>query len=607
MVNFSYRTLPLAALLTASCLDCGDAAARGSGADDTPPRSISSFREYHTKNGVTHTVDGVTLSAPDIYYFDNGDGTYNAIRLTVQPDYVPSAMTAPYLNEATDHSMQVCWKTTAANEGSFVRYGTSPDKLTRQAASTVRPVAANYYWHTARLTGLEPDAVCYYQVCSGGLTSAVGRFRTMPKADSTEPFRILLIGDHQRNEHSDYEWLLRMAERKSRQKWGGKALEDNVHMLMNVGDQVDSGSVRQYEFTHLYKSREVMSRLPVMTCVGNHELFRDPELKLYDAHYASYGQMAYRGIRSHTAFYYAYQAGPVLFVVLNTDGPTDEQKQWARRVVAAADADPGVKFIVSVQHRPLYAEQWAGDYSAWMQREVMPVLSASPKHILNCAGHHHLYARGQTTEWPVYHIITGGGVGTSAKDYEQLWGTSPEDINHDEVQKTIDQWTYQLLEFNPVTAELTVETYSIGNVRLALDNVLIDRFTRKLSSTDKPAKPQLDLGQDAIALPAEISQKYAPQDLHSCQYQIARDDAFTDVVYSHIQLCEDFYDVDEQFMPENQNEGRPVTTLRLSASALPSGLYFIRCRNRSMNLDWSDYSEPQTIRFTKAPPFQLKK
>ena len=103
-----------------------------------------------------------------------------------------------------------------------------------------------------------------------------------------------------------------------------------------------------------------------------------------------------------------------------------------------------------------------------MINEVMPILSASRKHILNCAGHHHLYARGQMTEWPVYHMITGGGVGTSAQDYEQLWGNTPDNCNRDEVQKTIDQWTYQLIEFDPVTETMTVETYSIGNSRLAL-------------------------------------------------------------------------------------------------------------------------------------------
>ena len=566
--------------------------------DSDAPRTITSFRDFRNIEGRTQTIGDVTLSEPDIYYVSNGDNTYKAYRNTVQPIETPAEMTAPYLNQATANSIQVCWKTKSKNEGSIVHFGTSEGQLTQQVQSTVTQIATNYYWHTAQLTGLTANTVYYYQVSSGNKTSKTGHFRTMPEAGNKEPFRILMIGDHQRNERSDYEWLIRMAERKAKQKWGKNALEDNVRLLMNVGDQVDSGSVRQYEFTHLYKSREVMSRLPIMTAVGNHELFKDPNLNLYKGHYASYGNIDYQGIKSNTALYYAYQAGPVLFVVMNTDGTSNEQKQWVKSVVEAADNDATVKFIVSVQHRPLYAEQWAGDTNPWMTGEVMPILSTSKKHVLNCAGHHHLYARGQMTQWPVYHMITGGGVGTSAQDYEQLWGSTPDNRNRDEVQMTIDQWTYQLMEFDPKSETMTVETYSLGNSRLALDNVLIDRFSRKLSGADKPEQPSLDLTGSTVALPAVINQKVTVEGLHSSEYQIATDAAFTNIIYDRTLLFEDFYDVDAKKLPKNVREGLPVTTLELATSDVPSGTFYIRCRNRSMNLDWSDFSIARTITLT---------
>ena len=569
-------------------------------------KEIGSFRDYSIREGGSRSVNGVTMTEPDIYYFAGGNNTFNAVRLTVVPVETPAAMTAPYLNEPTAHSIQVCWKSNDVVEGAVVRYGTAADQLTLQVTAEARQVASNYYWNTARLEGLEANAVYYYQVVAGERMSEVCRFRTQPETDSTEPFRILMVGDHQRNERSDYEWLLRMAKRTLDSKYGEAPLEDHIRLLMNVGDQVDSGSVRQYEFTHLYKSREVMSHVPIMTCVGNHELFKDPQLELYKRHYASYGNIDYQGITSGTALYYAYQAGPVLFVVMNTDGTSDVQKQWVQRVVAAADADASVRFIVSVQHRPMFAEQWAGDTNPWMTDEVMPILAASKKHVINCAGHHHLYARGQLTPWPVYHIITGGGVGTSAQDYEQLWGNTPDNRNRDEVQKTIDQWTYQIMEFDPVSATMTVETYSIGNRRLALDNVLIDRFSRCLSQPDIPATPAIDCASRftrdgsayVVPLPATIEQQTAVEGLHSSQYQIARDAQFSDIVFSRILLFEDFYDVDNKYLPKNVRDGQTVTTLELTAADLPSGTYFIRCRNRSMNLDWSEYSVPQTIRVT---------
>ena len=166
------------------------------------------------------------------------------------------------------------------------------------------------------------------------------------------------------------------------------------------------------------------------------------------------------------------------------------------------------------------------------------------------------------------------------------------------MQKTIDQWTYQIMEFDPVTDEMTVETYSIGNSRLALDNVLIDRFSRKLTVIDKPSTPVLSVASGSVALPATISQATTVESLHSSEYQIARDAGFKDIVYQRILLFEDFYDVDASYLPKNVRDGLPVTSLSLSTSDLPSGNYFIRCRNRSMNLDWSDYSEAKAITVT---------
>ena len=556
-------------------------------------RTITNFEEHIVQNGRNYTIDGVAQSEADIYYTDNGDGTYTAHRLTVQPvTSKPANVTAPYLNLATDHSIQVNWKTRLSVQGSVVRYGLVADQLDKEVTDQYVHITNGYDWHTAVLSDLQPNTVYYYQVISGGVESKVWRFRTMPEANDTKPFRILFIGDHQRNEHSDYEWMLRMAGRTANEKYGEAPLEDHFRFLLNVGDQVDEGILSQYEFTHLYKSREVMSHLPIQTCVGNHETYKDADLKNYNSHYASYGEVSYKGIQSHTANYYAYQAGPVLFIVMNSDGTSAEQKMWVRRVMAAADADPTVKFIVSLQHRPLYAEQWTYDTCPWALNEVMPILSASKKHVINCSGHHHLYARGQMTEWPVYHMISGGGVGTSASGYEQLWGTTPDNFDREEVQKTIDQWTYQIFEFDPVEETMTVETYSIGNARVALDNVLIDRFTRSIKQPDAPATPVIKAPAESLTLPAALVQEEAAEGLHSAEYQIARDADFTDIVLSRVVTFEDLYQVDEKFLPKDQNAGQPVTTLQLQAGDLKKGHYFVRCRNRSMNLDWSDYSAP---------------
>lgn len=104
---------------------------------------------------------------------------------------------------------------------------------------------------------------------------------------------------------------------------------------MNIGDQVDLGTLEQYEHIHLFKSQLMSPYLPIMTAVGNHETYQDPGMAHYAAHY-HYEDLEYNGIKSGTENYYAYQAGRILFIVLSTEHTGDTQKAWVRKVIDAA-------------------------------------------------------------------------------------------------------------------------------------------------------------------------------------------------------------------------------------------------------------------------------
>ena len=556
-------------------------------------KQISSFREIKMYEGRSVNIGGEKRSEPDIYYVDKGDGTYEAVRLTVAPKDAPAEVTVPYLNLNTPESICVNWKTSKKESGAVVRFGTSPDNLDRSCEPEVKAIASNYFWHTAKLTGLQPNTIYFYQVSTNGTESEVYRFRTMPKAGDKSKMRVLLIGDHQRNEHSDYEWMLNAAHRTVKEKYGEGEFEDYISFLLNDGDQVDhGGTLSLYEKVHLFKSRSTSPTLANMTTVGNHEYKGDDNLSNYDGHYHEYGNLEYQGIKSGNSGYYAYQAGSVLFISLNSDDPSAAQKMWVRKVIAAASTDNTVDFIVSVQHRPLYAEQYSGDVSPWMLDEIMPILSSTPKHVLNCAGHHHLYARGQMTGTPVYHIITGGGVGTTVEGYEQLWGKTPDNFNHDEVQKTIDHWTYQILEFDPVTHTMKVDCYSIGNSRLALDNELVDSFSRTVGTDAKPARPALAQVDGAVTLPYTFAQTAEDASPYAVRYQVAADAGFSSLIIDKVINAEDFYGVTEDFRPLDINKGKDLKKFTINSGEIANGTYYMRVCNRDANLEWSEYSEP---------------
>ena len=565
-------------------------------------RDVTEFKDYTTTEGTYCSIAGHKRYDPDVYYTKNPDNTYTAHRLTVQPKSETIRVSQPYVYAMRPDRVTIGWKTFSPPEGVEILWGESEDAL--QWSSTdyhTAKLSDSYHWNHFTLTGLSADKVYYYRLKSNGVTSKTYRIRTTPLDGSEQTMRVLILGDHQRNIYSDYEWMLRMAERKLNEKYGERPIEDNVSFIMNMGDQVDQAALKQYEQIHRFKNRYVMSSLPIQTVVGNHDTYGDTDLNIYNGHYSAYRSVTYKGIDSGTAGYYAYQCGRVLWVCINSDDAGADQKMWIRRVVATADTDPSVDFIVSVQHRPLYAEMYSRDVSDWMLNEVMPILSSSPKHVMNCSGHHHLYARGQMANNPVYHIISGGGVGISEGGYEQLWGvTDVELCDHDHVQATIDQWTYQIVEFEPTTRTMTVESYSVGNKRMAQDNVLVDRFSRTLEATDKPERPSFSPLDKAVELPAVIAQKDAVEGLHSAQYQLSHTASFAKIQHERVITCENLYGVDERLLPLDKNKGMAVTSLPLAENVVPSGVYYLRARNRNHNLDYSEWSEPVQITISNA-------
>lgn len=560
-------------------------------------RNVAKFKEYTIEEGSYSNIAGQKRYEPDIYYTKSPDGTYTAHRLTVTPNGKNIRVSEPYLFSALPDGITIGWKTSTKPDNTEVIWGETEDNLNHSAEFSTTELSSSYFWNTSTLTGLQPDRIYYYKVKCNGHDSGIQRFRTLPQNGHQGVVRFLIFGDHQRNLYSDYEWMLRMAERKLNEKYGEKPIEEHVSFIMNMGDQVDQGTLKQYDEIHRFKNRSVMSRLPIQTVVGNHDTYGDTDMRFYNGHYNAYRKASYRGLDAGTANYYAYQAGRVLWIGINSDGASDKQLQWIRNVVNTADADPTVDCIISVQHRPLYAEMYSTDVSAWMLKEVMPVLNQSPKHVMNCAGHHHLYARGQMPDHPVYHVISGGGVGIAEGGYLQLWGVTDVDIrDHDHVQATIDHWTYQIVEYDPASTTLSVESYSVGNKRLALDNVLVDSFSRKLNAKETPEKPTFSLSASAFTLPTQIEQENDGEKLHSAQYQIARDKDFKNVVHERVLTFENLYKVDKNYLPLDQYALKPVTRLELEEGTVAPGTYYLRARNRNMNLDYSDWSNTLTIR-----------
>jgi hypothetical protein len=508
---------------------------------------------------------------------------------------------APYLQAPTPTSIWICWKT-ESNTESTVLYGNSPAALTETISGTTKILSdngysANYYYHSVQLTGLTPNTAYYYKVKTGSRESAVARFRTLPAkggALADGHLRFIIIGDNQLKNEPRWDTLVVQAKRKSEEKYGAP-VSDYINMVINVGDQVDVGTLDHYEFVHLDKAKYLSNELAFNTLVGNHETYGTLKMRAYYDHFF-YDEYSYNGISSGTENYYAFQAGRILFLMLSTEHTGNTQKNWAYSVIESAKNDTTVDMIVTECHRPLQAEQYVGDISTWVRDEIMPKLKETEKAVLVIGAHHHLYARGQVREVPMYHIISGGSA------WDQYWGMAVEQ-DFDDVQKTISNWGYQIIDYNTITKDMVVETYSCGSIYKYKNNVLIDRFHRKLGQAN-PNKPALTNTFTApINLPLKlISTAYSTttnEPFNSTWFQVSSTPDFSQLKIDHIRDFENLFGAAGS--PDSSKDihlGINILEYNIGANALPNGQYYARVRHRDQNAQWSAWSDSVVFEVT---------
>lgn len=527
----------------------------------------------------------------------------------------------PYLQTIRPESVWANWWSNTASD-SFLDWGASPGDLSNTITGDTQVLGSNYHYHSAQITGLHPGSFYYYRVRTEQEVSEIFRFRTPPaNGTSTGKFRVLVVGDNQIvSSERRWEKLIGRAKTKIEEKYG-QPIEECVDLILNVGDQVDVGTLNHWRNLHFDYGRAVTPNLASMTTVGNHETYGgDSSLALYKKLF-KYDQLSYGGITSPGGCaYYAYQLANVLFMHFNSESmPTSSegvgavQKQWAQDIITAAAADPSIEFIISLCHRPYQAEQYVGDISPWFRNEVMSILAQTEKHVLNIGAHHHLYARGQTRDWPIYHIISG------ATAWDQYWGQSTE-LDLDDVQKTIANWAWQLIDFDLDKREMKVECYAEANVRLpantrwttqAYNSRLIDSFHRRMgvpapntpgitnAASSAPGQP------NAVSLPLTLrSSAFATaavdEILNSSQFQVSADPTFSTTVIDRIRDVENLYGDtgSPNYEPVNINASVNVLDYTLAANTLSNSRYYARVRHRDSNAIWSPWSAPYVFDVT---------
>jgi hypothetical protein len=509
----------------------------------------------------------------------------------------------PYLHLPRPDSMWVSWWTDADTQ-THVDFGTSPTALSQTATGTVQNMAANYRYHAVKLTGLQPDTYYYYRARTNATSSEVFRFRTpKPIGTATGKFRVLVVGDNQIIDPAQrrYERLIERAKKKIEDLYGA-AIEEAVDLVLMPGDQVDVGTLEHYRHLHFKFCGWISPSVPIMTTVGNHETYSDPGLANYKTFF-KYDEVSCLGVTSpDPKVFYAYQLANIAFVHTSSEHTTTAQTTWVQNLVNTANATPGLDWMISLCHRPYQAEQYIGDISSWLRTTAMPILAQTEKHVLNIGAHHHIYARGQTRQWPVYHIISGGSA------WDQFWGQSNE-ADYDDVQKTIAHWSWQLIEFDLDARTMDVRCFSEANIRFpaasrwSYNSRLVDQFSRKLGLA-APQKPAITNTFTApLPLPVElVSSAYqtsTSEPLNSTWFQVAADAGFANLKIDRIRDVENIYGDTGSPLFEPVNTHAAVDILKYAVSSgLANGTYHARVRHRDANTLWSPWSDAVAFTIT---------
>lgn len=510
----------------------------------------------------------------------------------------------PYLQAPTPESIVISWKT-SANPESVVEYGLNPGSLNLQAQGSTDVFSDNgypnnYFYHHVQVNGLQANTKYFYRIRTGAQSSAIHSFRTFPAPGQTVTpgghIRFLIMGDNQIKEQPRYDSLMVRAKRNCEAIYGPN-FNDSISMILMVGDQVDVGTLDHYEHVHFAKSRYLSGLLPISTVVGNHETYGTLQMSAYENHFF-YDSLRYANLPSNSERYYAFQLGRVLVINLTTEHTTGTagaaQTLWLQQVIQHADADPKIDFVIALAHRPYQAEQYVGDISTWIRNTAMPILSSTSKFLLHVGAHHHLYARGQLKEKPVYHIISGGTA------WDQYWGMSNE-TDFDDVQKTISNWPYQILDIDLNKKRADVRTFSVGSIYGWHENRLIDEFHLQ-RGLPAPSKPSLASNlPDTLELPFTLKSSSfmsaAGELLNSTEFQYAGSPDFVVLEKDLLRDYENLFgSAGKPDTTRDLNLNVDILNHTLSAGALANGRHYLRFRHRDRNLSWSPWSD--TYSFT---------
>ncbi|KAL8162874.1 hypothetical protein V2J09_014363 [Rumex salicifolius] len=260
--------------------------------------------------------------------------------------------------------------------------------------------------HHVLLTGLKPDTVYYYQCGDPNIQamSDIYNFRTMPISSSnTYPSRIAIAGDlgltyntsstinHLMRNNPDLVIIL------------GDMCYANLYLTNGTGADCYSCSFPQSPIHETYQPRwdywgrfiqPLASKIPMMVIEGNHEIEEQVGERTFEA-YKSRFAFPSKESKSHSEFYYSFNAGGIHFLMLGayiSYNRSSEQYKWLEKDLAKVDRKV-TPWLVATWHSPWYSTYTAHYRELECMRVEMEELLYKNGVDIVFNGHVHAYER----------------------------------------------------------------------------------------------------------------------------------------------------------------------------------------------------------------------
>ena len=510
-------------------------------------------------------------------------------RCTLNPSYLITRI--PYLQSLGQSSVIISWHD-ATIETPMVEYGKDSLNLLHSTAGESETMNLPYRWHTVKLNGLESHCRYYYRVSSGGITSEIYSFSTLPESTSTSKLRFLILGDTHSSDTTMAGKVIRSAREKMIEKYGWN-FSDSVQGIIHTGDIVVDGNTLEHYTKQFFKPLSSLTPYLATTVVaGNHEA----ENAFFYKYMKLDGLSALPQLASLNEKIWHFKSGNSLFIGLNTNIYNEYgffQAEWLNERLNTAESDSDIDFIFLFFHHPPFSELWKyvntnDGSSAYVSKSLLPIIKKYTKVKEIHYGHTHGFERGTLmaeNHEGDFRIICGGGGG----GYLDPW-TAGENEDLSDIHKTISQYFYQILEIDPKESSFTNTAYSLGTLSKHINSEVLDRWYISIKQ-EAPKTP--------IIVKADISEYYL--DIESSEFegedsimskQIQFIDSFDSVLLDTVLHKQNIYGIDAFQNPVDLNKNINFYEFRLTRGQFENNKqYKIRIRYRDNNLKWSQWSD----------------